>query len=188
MKRIAELDAAALDAEQAAAYAAIAGGPRGAVRGPLAVWLHRPGLANRAQALGQYCRYETCLPARLSELAIVLTGHIWQSQYEWDAHVPLALKAGVAPAIIDALAEGESPRFSQTDEAAVYEFVTALHRDRSVPDSLYERTVRVLGQDAVVDLVGIAGYYTLISMTINVFGIESPQDCAKTPEPTEKSE
>lgn len=173
MKRIAELDAAALDPEQATVYSAIAAGPRGGVRGPLAVWLHRPGLASRAQALGQYCRYETCLPPRLSELAIIVTGRIWESQYEWDAHVPLALQAGIAPETVDALAKGEPPRFSHADEEAVHDFVMTLHRERCVSDSVYERTVKVLGQDAVVDLVGIAGYYTLISMTINVFGIES---------------
>jgi 4-carboxymuconolactone decarboxylase len=180
MKRIAELDAAALNSEQAAVYAAIAAGPRGGVRGPLAVWLHRPALASRAQALGQYCRYETCLPPRLSELAIIVTGRIWQSQYEWDAHVPLALQAGIAPETVHALATGEAPHFNHADEEAVHDFVTTLHRERSVSDSLYERTVNVLGQDAVVDLVGIAGYYTLISMTINAFGIESQDRAAQT--------
>jgi 4-carboxymuconolactone decarboxylase len=173
MKRIEELDATALNSEQASVYAAIAAGPRGGVRGPLAVWLHRPGLASHAQALGQYCRYETCLPPRLSELAIIVTGRIWQSQYEWDAHVPLALQAGIASETVDVLAKGEAPHFDHADEQAVHDFVTALHRERYVSDALYERTVKVLGQNAVVDLVGIAGYYTLISMTINTFGIES---------------
>jgi len=185
MKRIEELDVAVLSPEQASVYAAIASGPRGGVRGPLAVWLHRPGLASSAQTLGQYCRYETCLPPRLSELAIIVTGRIWQSQYEWDAHVPLALQAGIASETVDALANGEAPHFERADEEAVHDFVTALHRERFVSDSLYERAVKVLGQEAVVDLVGIAGYYTLISMTINAFCIESQHDGAPAFTPTE---
>jgi 4-carboxymuconolactone decarboxylase len=175
MKRISPPDFAALTPEQAQVHAAIAAGPRGGVRGPLAVWLHRPALASRAQALGQYCRYETCLPPRLSELAIIVTGAIWQSDYEWAAHAPLALAAGIAPEIVDALRDGREPSFDRRDEQAVHDFITALQRDRSVPDSLYAEAIDVLGQDAVIDLVGLAGYYTLISMTINVFGIDAAQ-------------
>lgn len=175
MKRIAQPDFAALTPEQAQVHATIAAGPRGGVRGPLAVWLHRPALANRAQALGQYCRYETCLPARLSELAIIVTAAIWQSDYEWAAHAPLALTAGVAPEIVDAIRDGREPSFDSRDEQAVHDFITALQLERSVPDALYADIVDVLGQDAVIDLVGLAGYYTLISMTINVFGIEAAQ-------------
>jgi 4-carboxymuconolactone decarboxylase len=173
MKRIADLDVATLSPEQSQAHAAIASGPRGGVRGPLAVWLHRPELAMTAQALGQYCRYETSLPARLSELVIIVTGACWQSAYEWEAHAPLALQAGIAPDIVDAIRDGLTPRFAARDEQTVFDFVTTLHRTRTVPDELYQRAVDVLGQDAVVDLVGVAGYYTLISMTINVFGIEA---------------
>jgi 4-carboxymuconolactone decarboxylase len=175
MKRIADLDVSALDAEQAQVHAAIAAGPRGGVRGPLAVWLHRPKLAMHAQALGQYCRYETCLPARLSELAIIVTGAIWQSAYEWEAHAPLALRAGIAPDIVDAIRDGVTPAFTARDEQAVHDFVTALHRERAVSDALYAHAVEVLGQDAVIDLVGLAGYYTLISMTINAFGVQAKQ-------------
>jgi 4-carboxymuconolactone decarboxylase len=173
MKRIADLDVSELNPEQAQVHAAISAGPRGGVRGPLAVWLHRPKLAMHAQALGQYCRYETSLPARLSELAIIVTGAIWQSAYEWAAHAPLALEAGIAREIVDAIRDGERPTFTARDEQAVYDFATALHRERAVSDALYAHAVDVLGQEAVIDLVGLAGYYTLISMTINVFGVQA---------------
>jgi 4-carboxymuconolactone decarboxylase len=175
MKRIAELDPAAMTSAQAEVYTEIASGPRGGVRGPLAVWLHRPALANCAQALGRYCRYDTCLPARLSELAIVVTGALWKSAYEWEAHAPLASNAGIAQPILDAIRHGRQPVFDKRDEKIVHDFIKQLHEQRQVSDASYAEAVEVLGQDAVVDLIGLAGYYTLISMTINVFGVESKQ-------------
>jgi 4-carboxymuconolactone decarboxylase len=174
VKRIADLDPTALTAEQQRIYAQIAGGPRGGVRGPLAVWLHRPGLADTAQALGRYCRYQTSLPPRLSELAILILGRAWSAEYEWSAHQPIALKAGVPAAVIDAIRNRTAPPFAREDEALVYEFLTTLDTQRAISDDLYARAVALLGSDRVVDLVGIAGYYTLISMTIKVFNVMPP--------------
>lgn len=153
-------------------YQAIASGPRGRVRGPLAIWLHRPGLAEPAQALGQYCRYDSSLPPRLSELAILTVAACWRSEFEWWAHAPIALQAGIGDDAVRALAAGQVPPLQRADERAVYEFVHTLTERRSVPQALYESTLETLGQDAVVDLVGLAGYYTLISMTLNVFEVE----------------
>lgn len=153
-------------------YDAIMAGPRGKVRGPLAVWLHRPGLAEHAQALGQYCRYDSSLPPRLSELAILTLAAFWQSEFEWWAHQPVAVDAGVSAMVTEHIRLGEAPEFTQTDEAVVYEFIRSLLEKRCVLDELYERAVTMLGQDKVVDLVGLAGYYTLVSMTLNVFHIQ----------------
>jgi 4-carboxymuconolactone decarboxylase len=144
------------------------------VRGPLAVWLHRPELAATAQALGRYCRYETTLPPRLSELAILVLGRTWSAEYEWWAHKPIAIKAGLAEAVADAIRDRRPPPFEREDEALVYEFMTTLHAERAIPDALYARATALLGTDGVIDLVGIAGYYTLISMTIKVFNLMPP--------------
>ena len=157
-------------------YDAIASGPRGKVRGPLAVWLHRAGLAEHAQALGQYCRYDSSLPPRLSELAILTMAAWWQASFEWWAHHPIALKAGLDAGIAEQIRLGEVPVFIQPDESVVYRFVCELLQTRRVPDALYQEAIEVLGTDGVVDLVGITGYYTLISMTINVFEIEPPDN------------
>jgi len=175
MKRIADLDPKQMTAAQRSAHHAIVSGPRGAVRGPLAVWLHRPELAYTAQALGRYCRYETSLPPRLSELAILVLARVWGSEYEWYVHKPLALQAGVSPQIVEAI-RNETPVFGDAAEAAVYTFLVDLHRDRKVSDAMYAEAVAQLGEAGVIDLVGIAGYYTLISMTINVFEVAPPAD------------
>lgn len=177
MTRLTAPDPAAMNEHQKRVYDAIASGPRGRVRGPLAVWLNRPGLAEHAQALGQYCRYDSSLPTRLSELAILTMAVHWQSEFEWWAHKPIALKAGIQPDTVEALrSRSPSVPFAQEDERIVHEFVNTLVNTKQVPRPLYEEAVATLGADNVVDLVGLAGYYTLISMTINVFEIGIPED------------
>ena len=174
MPRLNPPDVNGMSAHQRRIYDAIASGPRGGVRGPLAVWLNRPGLAEHAQALGQYCRYDSSLSPRLSELAILTMAAWWRSSYEWWAHHPIAVKAGLGAGVAEQIRVGGTPVFEQADESVVYRFVRALLETRQVPDALYQEAVQVLGADGVVDLVGIAGYYSLISMTINVFEIAPP--------------
>jgi len=178
MSRINPIKPELLDAEQRSVYDAIANGPRKGVRGPLAVWLHRPKLADHAQALGRYCRYDSCLAPRQSELAILLMGKYWEAEYEWAAHKPFALEAGLAPAIIDAIRDDRPPTFQAADEALVYAFIRQLHQQHAIDNELYTQAVAVLGEQGVVDLVGIAGYYTLISMTIKVFEVPPPAGVA----------
>ena len=178
MTRLPPIDPAQLDTEQRAVYDAIANGPRKGVRGPLAVWLHRPKLADRSQALGRYCRYDSSVPARLSELAIMFMGRYWLAEYEWAAHKPFALEAGVSNEVIDAIRVGKMPPFARRDEELVFAFLTQLHEQRKVDDALYQELVEEIGKGGVVDLVGIAGYYTLISMTIKVFEVPHPPSVA----------
>ena len=159
---------------------AISAGPRGGVRGPLAVWLHRPELAARAQDLGRYCRYDTRLSPRLSELAILVTGRVFGSEYEWEAHKGPALAAGLAPELIEAIRQNVRPEFDDPELEVVHDIVRAAHEKRDVDDVLYARAISVLGEERLVDLVGLLGYYTLISLTINIFRI--PPQRSGTPE------
>ncbi|KVE85522.1 carboxymuconolactone decarboxylase family protein [Burkholderia cepacia] len=178
MERIATLAPEHMSDEQRQVYDAIASGPRKGVRGPLAVWLHRPKLASCAQALGQYCRYDSSVPPRLSELVILSMGRHWLAEYEWAAHKPFALEAGLSIDVIDAIRDGVEPPFVRDDEKLVHAFVTQLHERHGIDDALYAALVDTLGEGAVVDLVGIAGYYTLISMTIKVFNVPPPAGVA----------
>jgi 4-carboxymuconolactone decarboxylase len=176
--RLSPADPATYDARQREIADAIASGPRGAVRGPLAVWLRRPELAAQAQALGRYCRYDTKLPPRLSELAIITVARVWSSEYEWYAHKPIAISAGIPEAAVEAIRTNATPEFTEEDERIVHAFALAAHRDRHVPDAIYAEALAVLGEDALVDLVGILGYYALISLTINIFHVCPPEDWA----------
>ena len=174
MTRLPRLEPDSMTDEQRRVHDVIASGPRGSVRGPLAVWLHRPQLAERAQALGRYCRYDSSLAPNLSELAILVVARAWGSEYEWRAHRPHALAAGVGADVIEAIRRGREPAFDDEEERIVYRFATVLHRERRIPGDLYDQVVRVLGPDRTVDLVGVLGYYTLISMTINAFEVTHP--------------
>ena len=170
-QRLAAPDPASYSPRQQEIHDAIASGPRGGVRGPLAVWLHRPDLAARAQDLGRYCRYDTVLGERLSELAILVTGRVFGSEYEWQIHKRFALQAGLSPKVIEAIRVNLPPVFSDAAEAVVHDVARAVHETRSLDDALYARAVEILGEAALVDLIGLLGYYTLISLTINVFRI-----------------
>jgi 4-carboxymuconolactone decarboxylase len=158
---------------------AIVAGPRGRVVGPLRVWIMSPELAERAQELGAFCRYHTSLPPRLSELAILVTGAFWQAGFEWHAHVPIAIKAGVPADAVEAIRLGKEPKFAREDERAVYEFSRELWTKRRVSDATYRRTADLLGNETVIELVGILGYYGLISMTINTFEVPLPEGVAQ---------
>ncbi|MEH6773417.1 MAG: carboxymuconolactone decarboxylase family protein, partial [Cereibacter changlensis] len=128
--RLAPPDPAGMTPDQKRVHDIITSGPRGRVRGPLAIWLHRPELAEAAQALGAYCRYGSSLEPRLSELAILCMAVIWRSEFEWWAHKPIALKAGLSAAAVEALRQGGAPDFADPEEALVHEVVQALSVQR----------------------------------------------------------
>jgi len=159
-------------------YDAIAGGPRGSVRGPFAVLLRSPELADRAQKLGEHLRFNSTLPPRLNEFAILINARFWGSKYEWYAHRPLALKGGLAESIADDVANGRRPAGMKDDEAIVFDLCSVLHRQHFVDDALFQRAVSTLGEQGVVDLIGVSGYYTLVSMVLNVAEVPLPTGVA----------
>ena len=172
MARLSTPNTNELDEDQQAVYEAIASGPRGEVVGPLGVWLHRAALADKAQQLGQYCRYDSSLEPRLSELAILVTARIWDAGFEWDSHEPPARTAGLADNIINALVNDKEPEFDHADESVVYRVSRRLNIDRKLSDELYQEAERLLGKERLVDLIGVLGYYALISMTIKAFEVD----------------
>jgi len=174
MARLPELDPAKFSAEQKKVHDAILAGPRGKVVGPLKVWLNNPGLAEHAQALGAYARFNSSLPPRLSELAICVTGAFWTANYEWYAHAPLAIKAGIDPAAIEAIRTGATPKLTKSDEQAIYDFAQELVTVKRVSSATFERAKKELGLTSVIDLVGIIGYYSLVSVTLNAFEMPLP--------------
>jgi 4-carboxymuconolactone decarboxylase len=175
MSRLPDLDPAKFSPEQKKVHDAVLAGPRGRVVGPIKVWLANPGLAEHAQALGAYCRFNSSLPPRLSELAICTTGAFWKANYEWFAHAPLAIKAGIDPAAIEAIRTRATPKFTKADEQAVYDFAHELLTTRRVSAATFERAKKELGETSVIDLVGIIGYYGLVSVTLNAFELPLPE-------------
>lgn len=168
-----------LTPEQRALYDAIRSGPRaklsnsgaskpGPLGGPFNVWLRSPGIGDCVQRLGEEIRFRSSLPAKLNEMAILVTGRFWTSQYEWHAHCKLALDAGLDPAIANAIAEGRRPDNMNDDEAVVYDFSQELHEKHGVSDENYKRASQRFGERGVFDLIAVNGFYSLVSMCLNV--------------------
>src|ERR1700722_15308276 len=177
--RLPAIPAERLTPAQQALIESIRSGPRGQatqIRGPFAVFLHSPDFGQLAQQLGGYCRLKTRVPPRLSEFAILVTAKLWRGRKEWYAHVPHAERAGVTPQTIKALRAGRVPKPLPKDERAVYDFIKELYRRKRVGDKPYPRLPAFLGDDGMVEFVGILGYYVLISMSLNVFRMEPPED------------
>ena len=135
--------------------------------GPFVPLLRSPELMVRAGAVGEYLRYRSTLPPRLSEMAILLIARHWTQQYEWHVHEPPAAKAGLSADIIKAIAEGRRPSVMAVDEAAIYDLSDEVHRNRSVSDETYATAIRVMGERGVIDAIGIFGYYTMLAMVMN---------------------
>jgi 4-carboxymuconolactone decarboxylase len=131
-------------------------------------YLQSPELGDRLQKVGEYVRFNTSINPRLNEFAILITARYWTAQYEWYAHLPLAVKAGLDPKIAEQLAQNKRPAGMKEDEAAVYDFCTQLHRSKKVSDATFKRAVGLFGEKGVMDLIGVIGYYTVASMILNV--------------------
>ena len=130
---------------------------RGSVRGPFGAMLRSPELADCMQKVGQYVRFKCGLDQRLNRLAGMLATRHWCNQYEWNGHVPYALKAGMAQTVIDAIGEGRRPAELREDESVVYDFVTELYANKGVSDTTYARALQTFGEAGIVDILGVVG-------------------------------
>lgn len=155
---------------------AIINGPRHRMSGPFNTWLRSPVLADRLQKVGEYVRFNTSLDKRINEMAILMSAQAWGAQYEWYAHAPLALKAGLDPEVVKAIGAGHKPEKMKDDEAIVWEFTTQLRRDHSVDDATYAKALEKFGEPGVVDLIAVNGYYDVVAMTLNVAHVKAPAD------------
>lgn len=163
--------------EQRREAQAIIDGPRGALITPFIPLLRSPELMAHSQRLGEYLRYRSAIGLRLSELAILLTARHWDQDAEWSIHAPIAVREGIAPEAVAAIALCEKPPALQEDEAVVYDFCTELHRKKQVADATWDRAIAAFGEQGTVDLIAICGYYAYLAMVMNA---------ARTPAPPSK--
>jgi 4-carboxymuconolactone decarboxylase len=151
------------------------------ISGPFIPLIRSPEVMLRAKAMGDYLRFKNSIDPKLSEFTILIMARAWTADYEWYAHYPLAMKAGLKPEIAEAVFEGRRPDGMAPDEEAVYNFVTELNATKRVSDVTYARTIKYVGEQGVIDIVGLQGYYTLIAMTLNVSRFELPKDGRRFP-------
>ena len=173
--RLPPIPEAAQTPAQRAAAAALASGPRGKLAGPFVPLLRSPELMDRVQTLGAYLRFESALPDRIKELAILIVARHWSQGYEWSFHLPLALKAGVARQTAEAIAEGRRPKAMTADEAAAHDLLRELQTDRTVSDDAYAAALAAFGEAGVVDLIAFGGYYGLLAMVMNTARTPAPE-------------
>ncbi len=138
------------------------------VFGPFVPLLRSPEVMQRARAMGDYLRYKTVLPPKLNEFIILIIARRWTQQYEWEVHHPIAIKAGLDKEIAAAVAEGRRPKNMPEEEEVIYDFCAETHGNQSVSDATYARAVSKFGEQGVIDLVGVCGYYTFLAMVLNV--------------------
>lgn len=158
-------------------------GPRGALYGPFVPLIRSPELMDRAQLMGEYLRYNSAIGTKLSEPVILITARHWTQQVEWAIHEPIAIKAGIKPEVVKAIADGRRPVSMLADEVIVYDFCTELHNNKSISDAAYERAVKRFGEQGVIDTLGINGYYTFLAMIMNGTRTAMPDGKAASLEP-----
>jgi len=153
------------------------------ISGPNNVLLRSPALAENVMRFNDQLRYNTSVPLRLNELAILLVARNWNSQFEWGLHVPAARKAGLSEAVINDLTEGRRPASMQPDENIVYDFVTELLTNKAVSDEVFAKAKAAFSEQQVVDLIGVAGFYSMLAMVLNTAEIQLPAAAARAVKP-----
>jgi 4-carboxymuconolactone decarboxylase len=157
-----------MDAAQKTAAEALIAGPRKAVKGPFIALLRSPLLMDRLQRVGEYIRFDSSLPPRISEFTMCVVSRVCTQQFEWFTHVPLAMKEGTSAETIEALRCGRRPNDMHADEALVYDFTQELMAHHGVCDATYAAAVERFGERGVIDLTGLIGYFITVSLVLNV--------------------
>jgi 4-carboxymuconolactone decarboxylase len=163
-----------MSGEQRETYEEAIAGKRGAAPAPMMAWLNSPEMARHATRLGAVLRFDTIFPAELSEIAILVTARHWTSHYEWFAHKRLALKGGMERNIIEAIRDRRTPDFDEPRAQMIYDVARSLHEGHGLSQPLYEAAVEVLTLRGLVEIIGLCGYYTMVSMTLNTFEFGLP--------------
>lgn len=167
-RRFRLLSEAEMTPQQRRTHQGIVSGPRKGALGPFNALLRSPEVADRVQRVGEYVRFQSVIPPALNEIAILIAGRAWNAQFEFWAHSRLGRAAGLDQGIIDAIAEGRRPAAMSDDERIVYDFCSELFRDKAVSDATFGAVVDRFGEQGVIDLIVAGGYYSLVSMVLNV--------------------
>jgi 4-carboxymuconolactone decarboxylase len=163
-----------MNEDQKQTYDESIAGKRGAPPPPMMAWLNSPEMARHATRLGGVLRFDTIFPAKLSEIAILVTARHWTSHYEWYAHKRLALKGGMDPQIIEDIRNRRTPRFDDPKGQMIYDVSKSLHEGHGISKALYDEAAKLLSVRGLVEIIGLCGYYTMVSMTLNSFEFDLP--------------
>jgi 4-carboxymuconolactone decarboxylase len=163
-----------MSADQKEIYDEAIAGKRGAPPAPMMAWLNSPEMARHATRLGEQLRFNTIFPPKLSEIAILVTARHWTAHYEWYAHRRLALKGGIDPKIVDDIRDRRTPTFDDPKSQMIYDVARSLHEGHGLSQALHDAAVELLTLRGVTEIIGLCGYYTMVSMTLNTFEFGLP--------------
>jgi 4-carboxymuconolactone decarboxylase len=174
MARVPDVTPEEMTIEQKRIYDEIGGVRHGVVRGPFAIWLRNPEIADHANHFGNVLRRRGKLDKRLFEIMVLVVARHWSAQYEWFVHEQAAREAGVTQAVVDAIRTGAVPEFAGESERTVYDTITELNETRTLSQRTYDRALAVLGLELLIELIAAAGFYTMVAMTLNAFDAPVP--------------
>ena len=183
MSRLPQLTYEEMNTAQQQLHDEILAGPRTRIAGPMHAWFLNPDYGELIQKVGAFCRYETSLQPRLSELAIIIVARHWNADVEWFAHTAIALENGLAQAVVDAIEQDQRPDFTNDDEALIYDLTKSILVTKRVPDELYQKAESELGSKTLLELTAIIGYYCNIAVQLNFF--EIPDQEGRTMRPVD---
>ena len=181
MSRVPDIALEKMTAEQRRVFGEIGGARGGVVRGPFAIWLRNPELADHANQFGNALRLGGKLDMRLFELMVLVVARHWSAQYEWFVHEKNGLEAGLTQAVVDAIRARCAPEFAREDERLVYDTITEINETHTLSQPAYDRALAALGLDLLIELIAAAGFYTMVAMTLNAF--DAPVPGGKRPLP-----
>jgi 4-carboxymuconolactone decarboxylase len=164
-----------MNADQKQTYDEAVAGKRGSAPAPMMAWLNSPEMARHATRLGEVLRFNTIFPPKLSEIAILVTARHFTAHYEWYAHRRLALKGGLDPKVIDDIRDRRTPDFDDPVAKMIYDVAKSLHEGHGLTQPLYDAATKLLGERGLVEIIGLCGYYTMVSLTLNTFEFGLPE-------------
>jgi 4-carboxymuconolactone decarboxylase len=164
-----------MNADQKAIHDETIAGRRGAAPAPMLAWLNSPEMARHATRLGEMLRFNTMFPPKLSEIAILVTARHFTAHYEWWAHKRLALKGGMDLSLIEAIRDRRTPEFDDPKAQMIYDVAKSLHEGHGLSQALYDEAISLLTERGLVEIIGLCGYYTLVSLTLNTFEFGLPE-------------
>jgi 4-carboxymuconolactone decarboxylase len=181
--RFARLDREKLTLRDRETYDRIANGPRQGVNGPFAVWLRSPAFADCAEAMGNYLRFDSTLPRNIKELAVLMVAKHWRASFVWDAHQTMARDAGLSQDAVVAIEHGHPHDVPDDGERRAFQLIAELLNSKRLRDRTWREAVEKFGDQGVVDLIGVVGYYCIVALTVVAAGLGSGEDGVPTFEP-----
>ena len=178
MKRLTQLSYDKMSSDQKALHDEILSGPRTRIAGPMYAWFLNPSYGSLIQKVGAFCRYETSLEPRLSELAIIIVARHWDADVEWFSHTKIGLEKGISQDTIHAIEQKTRPNFERTDEELVFDITDSILKTKGLDDKLFNRAIEHMGKKTLLELTAIIGYYCNVAIQLNVFQI--PTDTGHT--------